>query len=321
MGNSQPIPLYDVPDPEPESTAEEVLAGPIDGPEMSGSPSSDSPEDDVKSFALKRGAIVVGIADAEAIKQYAPEGHQPSDLMQDARSVIVIGTEPLLAGGWRTTNPRMMGVLGSFKLKKLKQIAISLAEYIEHHYQYYAIDYNTYTMATGSWDPVLSIKLCAELAGLGTRSLAGGMILNPEWGFLYYSLVVTSMPLSADGPMTEPACPAPSCVDMWRERGTVPCLNICPMCLSGAIDDAGRIEYWEYDRVRCSTRADYTRVGFQKLLYQAIEEPDADKRKMILLGSDMTRYVAAIGYATEIAGECFECIRVCPVGAQHRIKK
>ena len=168
-----------------------------------------SEESDLKSFALKRGAVVAGIADVEAINQYAPEGHQPSDLMMDAKNVIVIGTEPLLGAAWRTPNPRMMGVMGSFKLKKLKQVGISLAEYIEAHYQYYAIDYNTYTMETGSWDPALSIKLCAELAGLGTRALAGGMILNPEWGFLYYSLVITSMPLEADGPMTEPACPAP----------------------------------------------------------------------------------------------------------------
>jgi epoxyqueuosine reductase QueG len=312
--SSQSIPLYDNMPNEDRPSVEEKSEGHTPNP-------SHSDEDNLKAMALKQGAVVVGIADAEAIKQHAPEGHQPSDLMMEARNVIVIGVEPLLAGAWRTTNPRMMGVTGSLKLRKLKGVAVSLAEYIEEQYQYYAIDYNTYTMATGSWDPALSIKLCAELAGLGTRSLAGGMILNPEWGFLYYSLVVTSMPLKADGPMTEPVCPAPACVEMWQEAGTTPCLNICPMCLSGALDEKGKIDYWEYDRIRCSTRADYTRVGFQKLLHEAIEEPDPDKRKMILLGSDMTRYVAAIGYATEIAGECFECIRVCPVGAHHRMKE
>lgn len=309
---SKAIPLYDN-GPEPEEVVE-TSNGHEPNP-------NHSPEEDIKAFALKKGAVVVGIADAEEIKRHTPEGHRPSDLMLEARTVIVVGVEPLLAAAWRTTNPRMMGVTGSFKLKKLKSVAVGLAEYIEQEHQYYATDYNTYTMATGSWDPALSIKLCAELAGLGTRSMAGGMILNPEWGFLYYSLVVTSMPLKADGPMTEPACPAPACVDMWQESGTTPCLNICPMCLSGSLDDKGQIDHWEYDRIRCSTRADYTRVGFQKLLYEATEEPDPEKRKMILLGSDMTRYVAAIGYSTEIAGECFECIRVCPVGAHHREKK
>lgn len=317
----QPIPLSNLSGPGEKPLSEELSLTPEDGSELNEPQSSDSPENDLKSFALKRGAVVVGIADVETINQSAPEGHQPSDLMKDARNVIVIGTEPLLASAWRTPNPRMMGVVGSFKLKKLKQVGISLSEYIEAQYKYYAIDYNTYTMETGSWDPALSIKLCAELAGLGTRALAGGMILNPEWGFLYYSVVITSMALKADGPMIEPVCPAPSCIGMWREKGTVPCLNTCPMCLSGAIDDEGRIEYWKYDRLRCSTRADYTRVGFQKVLSNAIEEPDADKRKMILLGRDTTRYLAAIGYSTEIAGECFECIRVCPVGAHHRIKK
>jgi len=317
----QPPPPHNTSDSGEKSFSTESSLFSEDGSKVDDPQISDSPENDLKSFALKRGAVVVGIADVEVINQSAPEGHQPSDLMKDAKNVIVIGIEPLLASAWRTPNPRMLGVVGSFKLKKLKQVGISLSEYIEARYQYYAIDYNTYTMETGSWDPALSIKLCAELAGLGTRALAGGMILNPKWGFLYYSLVITSMSLKADGPMIEPVCPAPSCVEMWREKGTVPCLNTCPMCLSGAIDDDGHIEYWKYDRLRCSTRADYTRVGFQKVLSNAIEEPDADKRKMTLLGRDTTRYLAAIGYSTEIAGECFECIRVCPVGAHHRIKK
>lgn len=280
-----------------------------------------SPEAELKALALKKGAVVAGIADVAAIEQVAPPGQRPTDLMPEARSVVVAGIEPLLAGAWRTTSPRMMGVMGSYKLKKLKAIAVGIAEHIEAHHQAYAIDYNTYTMASGSWDAALSIKLCALMAGLGTPSLAGGMILHPEWGFLYYSAVITSLPLRADGAMVDPACPAPSCVKVWQATGATPCLSTCPECLSGAIDASGRIEHWRYDRLRCSTRADYTRVGFQKLLLQAMEEPDAEKRKMLLLGTDVTRYVAAIGYATEIAGECFECMRACPVGREHRIKK
>lgn len=289
-----------------------------DGARAAGLPGS--AEADLKAYALSKGAAVAGIADVAAIERVAPPGQRPSDLMPEARSVVVVGVEPLMAGAWRTTSPRMMGVLGSYKLKKLKQIAVGVAEHLEAHHQAYAIDYNSYTMASGSWDAALSIKLCAQMAGLGTPSLAGGMILHPDWGFLYYSVVITSLPLRGDGPMAVPACPSPSCVQAWRATGATPCLSTCPECLSGALDSSGRIEHWRYDRLRCSTRADYTRVGFQKLLLQAMEEPDAEKRKMLLLGTDVTRYVAAIGYATEIAGECFECMRVCPVGREHRIK-
>ena len=82
--NSQPIPLYDNnPEPAESSSAEKGeahLANP-----------AHSPEEDLKAFALKRGAVAVGIAEVEAIKQQAPAGHQPSDLMMEARNVIVIG--------------------------------------------------------------------------------------------------------------------------------------------------------------------------------------------------------------------------------------
>jgi len=42
--------------------------------------------------------------------------------------------------------------------------------------------------------------LAAELAGCGSRSLAGP-ILHPEYGMLFYSAIVTTLPFPVDGPL------------------------------------------------------------------------------------------------------------------------
>src|SRR5690606_38678574 len=106
--------------------------------------------------------------------------------------------------------------------------------------------------------PFLSISLAAELAGCGSRSLAGP-VLNPEHGFLYYAAVVTTMPLMPDGPLETPACPAPPCREIWEAEGRTPCMATCNIddggCIGGRIED-GRIAERRYDRARCRTRVE-----------------------------------------------------------------
>ena len=55
--------------------------------------------------------------------------------------------------------------------------------------------------------PLQSLKLHAELAGIGARSLAGDILLHPEFGFMYYASVFTELELEADAPMAENPCP------------------------------------------------------------------------------------------------------------------
>jgi hypothetical protein len=39
----------------------------------------------------------------------------------------------------------------------------------------------------GARYPLQSLKLHAELAGLGARSLAGDILLHPQFGYIYYA--------------------------------------------------------------------------------------------------------------------------------------
>ncbi len=143
--------------------------------------------------------------------------------------------------------------------------------------------------------------------------MAGGILLNPRYGLLYFNGVITTMPLPEDGPLTEPVCPHSSCIRLWEKKQTTPCLSSCPDCLSGEIRE-GKIHWMEYRQDCCFPRAQTTSVDvFQKLLLEAVNEPDRDRRKAILFGSHFTRAVRNVAYSSELSAQCFNCLKRCPV--------
>ena len=56
----------------------------------------------IKEAALNFGADVVGIAAASRWDDYVPQGYRPSDLLPDAKTVIVVGARGPTAGAWRS---------------------------------------------------------------------------------------------------------------------------------------------------------------------------------------------------------------------------
>lgn len=274
------------------------------------------PEDVLKKRAIELGAELVGIASVADINRYAPPGHRPDDVLVGAKSVIVVAGHVTLRGAWRSPDQRTYYHNRDFP-RIHTGIAMSLAKLIETRYGYYSV--GDLPPQTG-FSPALSHKLCAEMAGLGTRSMAGGIILSPQIGMLSLAVCITAMPLKADGPMTEPVCPHPSCVKMWQRSGATPCLEACPECLSGELED-GRIKWMRYDRRICSTRAQTMGVGsLHRTLLQAADEPDADARKSILLGSFARGLMETIAFGRVVA-QCCECLRDCPVCLDSRTLK
>ena len=90
----------------------------------------------------------------------------------------------------------------------------------------------------GARVPMQSLKLHAEVAGIGARSMAGDILLHPEFGMMYYASVFTELEMPPDQPMAENPCPHPSCVTLYRRTGQTPCQKFCPVeCLSGSIDE------------------------------------------------------------------------------------
>ena len=65
----------------------------------------------------------------------------------------------------------------------------------------------------------------------------------------------------------------------------------------------------------------YWILGFQKGLEAALNAADTEERKMILYSSFFTRTLWSMTYSAQSQGQCYECVRVCPVGAEYRTKK
>ena len=204
---------------------------------------ADSRTQQIKAFALAAGADVVGIADPLAWDEYVPEGHRPADLLPNVRSIIVAGSRGPTGGAWRSPNHRVMEINGyDFR----NDAAIHrIADMIEQQHDHQAIQ--APGLPTSGHLPQFSMMLAAVLAGLGTRSLAANIILNPQYGLLYYSACLTTLELEFDEMLEEGVCPHHMCVESFRRFGKTPCLAACPSdeggCLDGSIDDQGRIEY------------------------------------------------------------------------------
>src|SRR2546430_2456277 len=119
-------------------------------------------------------------------------------------------------------------------------------------------------------------------------------------------------------PLPEPACPHPGCVAMSKRIGTTPCLRVCPACLSGTLKDA-RIETSTYDREMCHSRAQTYGIGsFQKALLAVVNEDDAGRRREMIHSDFFAKSVQSVGFFRDSIAQCFECMRVCPVGRKHR---
>jgi epoxyqueuosine reductase QueG len=271
-------------------------------------------EEQVKAIGLKAGARVVGIAPVEAFREKVPEGYRPEDILPGARSVVVAGGDGPTAGAWRSPDNRVMEITG-YDLRE--NVAIhAMCDFIEGTLAHQAIQ--APSLPVHGHEPPMSMMHAAELAGLGTRSLAAHIILNPEYGLLYYAALITTLPLEPDVPLAKPACPHPGCVAMYKRIGTTPCLRVCPACLAGTVQD-GRIQASTYDREKCHSRAQTYGIGsFQKGLLQIVNEDDRDRRRTMIYSDFFTKSIQSLGFFRDSIAQCFECMRVCPVGRKYR---
>ena len=273
-------------------------------------------KEDLRAFALRSGALVMGVADAEAFTA-VPEGKRPTDYLPGAKSVVVMGGAQPRAADWQSPKYEHMEV--SSTTDRISALGNRVATHIERTYGYYAL--NVPQALDKGRQPFLSMSLAAELAGCGSASLAGP-VLHPDYGFMYYSAVITTLALDPDPQPETPACPAPQCVDMYDEIGKTPCMAVCPIedggCIGGTLED-GRVASRQFDQARCTTRVQtYWVPGFQKTMEKLFDEDDRDRRRMILNSTLMTRTLWSMTYANISQGQCFECMRVCPVGADKR---
>jgi len=267
-----------------------------------------SPEKAIKAYGIKSGVSAVGIASVEDINKYAPLGHRPDDFLIGAKSVIVLVDRWGPKGTWQSPKQAVQMMNRTFPVPRRSAVSLAIANFIEEQYGYYSISYGGLEM---------SQKLCADLAGLDTRSMAAGIILNKEIGPLHIATTITTMPLEGDGPLQDPVCPHSSCVKRWARDKTTPCLETCPECLSGELQ-TGKIKWMRFNRHLCATRAQTTSISsFQRILLEAMNESDPEKRKIIVMGTFFTDIMRSITSGV-IMGQCGECLRGCPIVLRSR---
>jgi epoxyqueuosine reductase QueG len=270
----------------------------------------------IVEYCKKRGALAVGVADLAALERIAPPGHRPSDLMPRVKSVISLGVGGQTQGAWQLP-AKAMAYSGSTEVRGYT-VAYGCAFFIEQKFGapsvYVPPDIDP---EGGPRVPLQSLKLHAEIAGIGARSFAGDILLHPRFGFMYYASVFTELELPPDQPMAENPCPAPSCVSMYRSIGRTPCMKFCPaQCLSGEIDAAGKQKMSRYDMAACAELTqEYEAVP--KILAEAVRDEERSHGADRLLDPDskMLWYKVSAGSGGWFA-QCFECMRVCPIATQ-----
>lgn len=273
-------------------------------------------EKDVKEFAYRLGATLVGFASVRDINKHAPPGYRPTDYLEGAKSVVVVAAGGPTAGTWKSHNPRALEMAG-YSRTVPPSICFRLSHYIEDKYRHYAILVPP-GRATGHIPAAMSLKLLAEMAGLGTRTMAAQIIMNEKYGLLYFGGTITTLPLRPTGPLKESLCPHRLCINMWKKQKTTPCLKACPHCLSGELE-VGKIKWAEYNQLKCYSRAQTTGVDFfLKMLTELMEEKDPQQRRFMAYGPHFYRTMMAVSTGEGLVAQCFECTRVCPIGFKHR---
>lgn len=267
----------------------------------------------ILAYCKRKGALAAGVADVAVLERVAPPGHRPSDLMPKVKSVISLGVGGQTRGAW-SVPAKAMGYFGSTE-SRAYTIAYGCAFFIEGRFGVPSIycppDVDN---AFGTRVPLQSLKLHAEVAGIGARSLAGDILLHPEFGYMYFASVFTELELPPDAPLAENPCPAPSCVKMYRKVGRTPCMKFCPVqCLSGTIDEQGNQVEMHYDMAACADLSEQYEA-LPMMLSRAAHAEDADD---VLLDPDnkLFWYKMSVGSGGLLA-QCFECMRVCPIATQ-----
>ena len=266
-----------------------------------------------KTYVQKKGALAFGLANIDTLERIAPEGCRPSDMLPRVKSVISIGVGGGTRGSW-SADAKTLAYIGDTETMAYR-IAYGLAFYIESKFGHRSIfvppDMNP---EKGARVPMQSLKLHAEVAGIGARSMAGDILLHPEFGMMYYASVFTELDMPPDEPMPDNPCPHHSCVKLYRQSGQTPCMRFCPVdCLDGSIGDDDKVETMHYDAHACAEMSQQYEA-IPSVLLDTLDAKDPIERGMALHGPEnqVIWYKLSIG-AGELLSLCYECMRVCPI--------
>ncbi len=171
---------------------------------------------EIRTLGLKAGADLVGFVSAEKLEEGSPKGHRPSDLMLNAKSVII------LACGRKLNEDRNYVYkwgpdysLTFIKLKdEVKQRRSEARGSIEAVKNFLVEKNFKAVTEPHGWSGILSFKMVAYLAGLGVFG-KGNFVVHPKLGHLnILACILTDAPLQYGIPLTIDVCG--DCVEMHK---------------------------------------------------------------------------------------------------------
>ena len=251
----------------------------------------------VKEYTRQLGADVVGIASVERFAR-APEGYRPTDLLENARSVVTFGVRNLPAVV-DSSPSYVYSKMGYYFLNRyLDRVAYELAKFLDD--QGWAVlplgaiqalrleTINTPGSSKERFMGIFSLKHAAEQAGLG-RIGKSNLLITPQYGpRIRLGALITSASLTAD-PLLESSVCHPKCYL---------CVEACP---TKAISEQG-----DLDHIECFMEGK-ERAKLNRKRLEGIR--NATKGDIAAYDA---RAVSAADYVGRTCGLC--CLKVCPVG-------
>jgi len=162
----------------------------------------------IKATALSSSAELVGFISSEQLEKGAPQGHKPSDLMFNAKSVII------LACGRQMNEDRNYVYkwgpdfsLTYIKLKdEIKQRRREARRSTETVKKFLTERGFKAVTEPHGWTGILSFKMAAYLAGLGVFG-KGSFLIHPRLGPLnVLACILTNAPLKYGAPLKIDVC-------------------------------------------------------------------------------------------------------------------
>lgn len=193
----------------------------------------------IKTIALDSGAELVGFASAEKIEEGSPKGHKPSDLMANAKSVII------LACGRKLNEDRDYFYkwgpdfsLTYIKLKnEVKQRRTEARGCIEAVKSFLVENGFKAVTEPHGWSGIISFKTATFLSGLGVFG-KGSFVIHPKLGHVnILACILTDAPLKYGTPLTLDVCGD--------------CMECIKACKYGAFRKEESDYVWIGEKCRC----------------------------------------------------------------------
>jgi epoxyqueuosine reductase QueG len=194
--------------------------------------------DEIKTIGLNTGADLVGFASAEKLERGSPEGHKPSDLMLDVKSIIILACGRNLnedRNYFYKWGPHFS--LTYIRLKDEVKLRRKDARQCIEAVKNLLVERNFKVVTEPhGWSGILSFKMACYLAGLGVFG-KGGFLVHPRLGPInVLACILTDAPLKYGTPLKIDVC-----------RNCVECIKACKY---GAFEKASKGFKWIPEKCR-----------------------------------------------------------------------